>query len=728
LLVSARGAGASREKLIRFLWPDVDPDRARRLLSDSVYRINAALGGDAVAAAGDELRLNADRLTSDVGDFGAACERADWALAVGLYTGPFLDGFSLPGCDEFDHWVDGERERLRRAYAHALDTLAGQAEQAGDWELAAARWRALAVHDPLSSRVALKLIDALAKTGERAAALQHARVHGIRLREELGIEAGPEILERIEELRSAGQQPSAPPSRSVEPLSTDSFAPGIGASPQAAAPRRTAGRSLRSIRWVAATLLLLALAALGITRLQQNRTVPTSVAVLPFVDHSPRHDRAYFTDGLTEELINTLSRVNDLRVAARTSSFALKDVKLDVREVGQRLGVNAVLEGSVREEDGRLRIAVQLVDARNGYEIWSKTYNRATSDLLVVQEEIARAIVDELKITLLPGEEAALASTPIDPESYNLFLKGRYHWHRRGPQDLQISVESLQEVVRRAPTFARGWAGLADAYAISGFYDYQAPRSAFPQARAAAERALQLDARLAAAFNTLGYVALYYEWDFQRAEDFFVRAIQLDSAYSMAHQWYGNLLTAAGRFSEAERAMRQAQVLDPLSLIASAAHGWSLYFARRYADANAQLLRTIALDSTFHLAHLWRGFVLEELGQRDSMQVSLERGARLARGSAIHVSALARGFALRGDRDQARRLLSALQNGKHGYAPAYELAKVYLGLDLPERAIDLLEQAVQDRAHSLAFVRVDPQLDALRMHPRFLRLVSRVMP
>ena len=726
LLNQAGSRGVTRDKLAGLLWPDAESSRARPLLSDSVYRINQALGGEVIVATGEDLRLNRERLPSDVAEFESALERNQPEAAVGHYGGPFLDGFSLRESEEFNQWVDGERERLRRLYASALETLAETALQNQQLAQARDRLHALAAHDPFSSRIALRLISVLTALGDQAAALRHARVHEDLLRNELGVEPGEDwtaVIARLKAPLAAGTTViPAVEVRPAPPVPLPAAVPVAEVEPLMA--RRPRSRT-RRFAVFASLVVLAALTVVGSYRRAHGAADRVnSIAVMPFDDMSQQRDQQYFADGLTEELSNTLSRVTRLKVAARTSTFALRHAGVDVKQVGRKLGVASVLEGSVRQSDGNLRIAVTLVDAENGYRRWTKTYDRPAADVLNLQEEIARAIVNELKGSLAESEAAAIASTPIDTLSFNLYLKGRYHWHRRSQHDLQLAIENFEASVKRSPAYARAWAGLADAYAICGFYDYLPPRTAFPRAQEAAERALQLDSRLAAANATLGYIELYYRWNFARAEEHFRQTIALDSGYSTGHQWYANLLTAAGRFPEAEDEMRSAQLFDPLSLIASAALGWSVYFSRRYAEADQQLQQTIALDSTFQLAHLWRAWVLEEQKQLAAARKEAETGVRLSGGSSIYITALARIDALLGDRKSALALLGSLESGKHGYVPPYELAKVYLGLGDPERALDLLERAVQERAHSIAFVRVDPQLDGLRAHPRFLRLLT----
>jgi TolB-like protein len=308
-----------------------------------------------------------------------------------------------------------------------------------------------------------------------------------------------------------------------------------------------------------------------------------SIAVLPFQNAGSGTDDEYLSEGIAEELLHRLSRVPELRVAARTSSFAFRDAQADVREIGAKLRVDAVLEGSVRSTGNRLRVAARLVSTRNGYQLWSEVYEREAADVFRMQDEISAAIVARLlpEAASSAGATGALAggadATVAEPESYEafqLYLRGRHEWNRRTEEGLRGAARFFEQAIARSPGYARAWHGLADALAILGFYEYMPPSSAFPRARDAAHRALELDPRLTEAHTTLAYVALYHDYDFAEAEAGFRHAIDLNPRYAVAHQWYGNLLTAAGRFDEAAAAMRRTQSLDPLALIGHAAEGW----------------------------------------------------------------------------------------------------------------------------------------------------------
>jgi tetratricopeptide (TPR) repeat protein len=386
-----------------------------------------------------------------------------------------------------------------------------------------------------------------------------------------------------------------------------------------------------------------------------------------------------------------------------------------------------VLEGSVRKAGPRLRVTTRLVETAQGYQLWSETYERDFEDAFAVQQEIAGEVAARLRGNLGGTDSAPrVPAGEPDAEAYDLYLKGRYAWHRRTAESLRSAVELLGRAVQRAPEWARAHAGLADAYAVSGFYDYIPPTEAFPAAERAARRALEIDAGLGAPHATLGYVHLYYEWRWEPAEREFRRAIELDPAYSTAHQWYGNFLTAMGRFPEAMQQMREAQERDPLSLIANAALCWTQYYAREFADAVASCRRTLELSADFELAHLWGGQALEQLGRTDEAVREIEEAVRLSKGTPLTRAALAHALARAGRLDSARAVLAELVKPGQSYVPSYEVAKAYIALRERRAALDWLERAHRERAHSMAFLAVDPQLDGLRGEPRFEALKLKV--
>lgn len=753
LLALRARAGLSRDKLIAFLWPDADSDRGRHLLSDSVYRINQELGSDTIVAAGDELRLDCEAVGCDVLEFEVAVNERDFPRAVEIYGGPFLDGFFLSECVELERWIEQERDRLSRAYQSTLEALGESRSAAGDREGAVVWWRRAATQDPYDSRIALKLMQALAAAGNRPGALQHAQIHAALVRSDFGTEPDKELLDYVERLKqgeAATAPATAPMSRAAraQENATEPATPVVVPNAEPAAPSSVspaaAVQSRRISRargaWLAVgALAVVALLALVMWPRQAPSTAKAevaaassdsarSIAVLPFVNLSSDPDNEYFSDGITDELTAALDRIEGLKVAARTSAFAFKGKPADIRDVAARLRVGSVVEGTVRKDGRRLRIAARLIDATSGYRLWSEEYEREMSDVLTLQAEIARAIATALRQQIAPDHNEQLArDISRAPEAYELFLKGRYAWHRRTEQSLREARSNFEAAVARVPTYARAWSGLGDAYAVSAFYDYVPPREGYPKAVEAARRALALDSTLAAPHATLGYANLYYNWDWVVAEAEFQRAIRLAPEYSTAHQWYGNFLTAMGRFDEAKAAFQRATEAEPLSLIAAAASGWSRWFARAYDEAEQHFVHTLELEPNYELAHLWRGQNYEMRGEPDKALTELTRAVELSRRSSLTLAALAHALASAGQRDSARRLLAEMEGRRSTrYAPPYEIAKVHLALGDTALALDWFERAYRDRAHSMAFLKVDPQLAGMQRTPRYAALLRRV--
>ena len=685
------------------LWPDADAERGRRLLSDSIYRINQALGGEVIIGAGDDVRLGRQQLGSDVADFEAALDASEWRRAVDLYGGPFLDGFYLPDATEFDHWMETERRQYARAAAKSVEALAVEARDAGRATDAVDWWQRLAALVPDESRVALELMRAMERAGNRAGAIRHAQLHRTMLRDVLGLEPDGAVEELAREM---AQRREAPPRSDRAPEHT-------------APATVTATPALR----------------------ERDADTPTaappsnSIAVLPFTNLSGADATAWFADGVSEELMYLLTRSSGLRVASRTSAFACRALGLDAREVAERLNVAWLVEGSVRRAGDMLRIVAQLTDPSSGYLVWSESYDRTSSDIFAIQAEIAGAIASRLASTLGGTGAAvppAIARAAKDPATYDLYLRARYQWHRRSEQSLRDSIPLFEQVVTREPENARAWVGLADTYAVMGVYDYLPPRLAFPLADSAARHAIVLDGSLAAPYATLGYVDTYFRWDWRAAEDTFHRAIELEPTYSVAHQWYSNLLVARGRFEDAEREMRRAAELDPLSLIAHAGIGWLLIFAGQYDRAIHQLELALKLDAEFALAHLWMG--LAHLYADRPRQAIPHLGRMLSLSESgttenvLGLGALARAHAAAGAIDEAHAILTGLleQEAIGRYVSSFQLAKVFQAVGDVPSALDRLERAFDERSHSMVFLRVDPQLAELSGEPRYRRLVQAV--
>jgi serine/threonine-protein kinase len=455
---------------------------------------------------------------------------------------------------------------------------------------------------------------------------------------------------------------------------------------------------------------------------------PASAAVLPFVDMSPGRDQEYFSDGLTEELITSLSQVEGLRVAARTSSFQFKGGNADVREVGRRLDVGAVLEGSVRKSGNRMRIAAQLVNAADGYQLWSQAYDRELTDVFAVQEEIARAIVGALRVELGVAEGAALLAAPTkNLEAYDLYLKGRFAWNQRTAAAMTEAVRYLELAVARDSAFARAWAALAEAYILLVPYAGASREDTWPKARTAAGRALALDSTLAEAHTALAYGSMIYGWDWGAAEASFRRAIAADPDYATAHHWYADFLAGRGRLEESVREMERAHALDPLSRIIGTELGWIHYLMRRNDEAEAQTRQTLALDPNYPHGSLILGLVFIAQGRHTEAIQALRRGIELGGDYDLQYAALITAHARAGDRATALRLMGELtERAKRGEFGAFTLAVAHGALGDIDRGIVLLHQAIEERDIFMPEIFFDPLLDPLRRDPRFREVEKRM--
>lgn len=722
LLAMSRRQGLAREKLATMLWPDSDSERARHLLSDTVYVINRAVGVDVITAAGDELRLRADQLRCDARELEDAVERGAVADAVKLHTGPFMDGFFLEGSEEFERWLSAERDRLQELHARALEQLAIERSSRGDLRGAVECWRRLTADDPFNSRLACALAEVLDRAGDRAGALQLLQDHTATLHKELGIAPPPDVTKLIRELRTH-RPPATPPQ--IPTADPALIQPKPLQVPREAAPGTTPRREWPiALLGAAAAVTVVILGTRIDYRVSRSPESLQSVAVLPFADLSPARDHEYFGDGIAEELSTRLARVPGLRISGRTSAFAFKGTGTDAKTIGKALNVDALVEGSVRESNGEVRVAVRLVSAKDGYQLWTETWDRSGGDVLALQDEIAMAVVRALR----PGMTTATPDSPprsVELEAYDLYLQGRYHWHQRTADSLKRAADLFERAVALAPNYAEAHSGVADAYAVLGFYDHLPPRDAFPRAKVAAQRALAIDERLPQAYASLGYVALYYDWQWPQAERALTRAIELNPNYSVGHQWLANYFVARGRFDEAVAAMRRAQETDPLSLIASAALGWIHYYRRDFDAAVQQCRRTIELNGNFEQAWLWGGQALEAAGRYPEAVAMLERAAVISKRSAITLTALGRAHALSGNKAAAGRIVDELNRQHAGYVPAYEMAKLRLALGQRTEALKLLQRAFEERSHSLVFLAVDPQLDTLTSDPDFRALLTR---
>jgi TolB-like protein/DNA-binding SARP family transcriptional activator/Flp pilus assembly protein TadD len=724
LLAVAGPRGMSRDKLVAYVWPESDTDRGRGALRQTIHAMRQRLGDADVLIGGAELRLNSEVIATDVGRFSNRLARGSLEDAVTEYGGPFLDGYHLGGAEEFEQWVGEQRGRLARDFAGALERLATEAGQRGAWTDAVGWWTRLAATDPLSGRVAAALMRALAGAGDPAAALQHAATHETLLRQELDCAPDPAVVALATQLRSG------PP---VLTLSSSHIArtlrdgvPSPSASPDTlgdtaaathATPRRPGGRHVASIAgvrgiWNGNTGQASAAPRVADPDLQR------SVAVLAFANTTGDPSNEPFSDALTDDLIAALSKIAGLKVAGRTSAFALKGRGLSVRAIADTLGVANVLEGSVRRSGDRLKVTVQLVSARDNAVLWSETYDREFKDVFAVQEGISRAIVSTLRVRLSGGEGARLGYRPTeDIEAFELYLRGRFLWRTRTRDGLEKAVGYFEQAVERDPSYALAYVGLADAYVNLSDYDYISPTVGLPRARAAAARAIALDSTLAEAHASEGFVLASLE-EFGAAEAAFQRAIELQPNYVWTHHYYSLLLVMLGRMDDAMQANRRMLELDPLSPAANAHRGVILFATGDHVEARRQFERALRLAPAFPLTLWWLGVMDVTSGRHAEAIPRLEQARASAPGFPGVTSTLVYAYRGAGRHMEAEAALAELRAEPQDARSQMNIALSYAVFGETGTAFPLLAQATWD-VPSLIELRADPLLAQLRSDQRY---------
>jgi TolB-like protein/DNA-binding winged helix-turn-helix (wHTH) protein/Tfp pilus assembly protein PilF len=458
----------------------------------------------------------------------------------------------------------------------------------------------------------------------------------------------------------------------------------------------------------------------------QNRIM---VAVLPVQNLSGDPERDYVADGLTEELIAQVSRYNPKRlgVIARTSSMTYKGSRKTVHQIGGELGVDFVVESSLRTVGERVRISARLVRVADQTDVWSSNYDRAFRDLELLQDEVAQAIALHVQVELAAASRARPSATrSMNPDAYLAYLEGRYYWNKRSPEALGRAIVHLQQAIQLDSNYALAYAGLADAYASQCLIADVVPAEVFPKARAAALRALELDGELAEGHTALAYVKFWYDWDWAGAEAEFQRGIELNPGYATAHQWYAEYLRLMGRQAEAIVENRKALELDPLSLIINMEAGLPFYSERRFDEAIPYFRKTLEMDPNFGLAHCVLGWAYEGKSQYADAVNELETALRLD-DSAPVLSSLAHAYALAGRYTDAKKVLHQLQERtKKHYVSPFFLATIYVGLKENERALNSLDAAYAHHDWVLLWLNVGHSLDPLRSHPRFVDILQRL--
>jgi TolB-like protein/Flp pilus assembly protein TadD len=463
-------------------------------------------------------------------------------------------------------------------------------------------------------------------------------------------------------------------------------------------------------------------------RRRPARTGPiASLAVLPLANDTDDTQAEYLSDGITESIINRLSRLSRLRVMARSTVFHYKGQRVTPGEVGRELGVRAVLTGRVLQLGGRLIVRTELVDAADGWQLWGGQYDRLPADILELQEAIAQDISENLRLKLTGEDQERLSKRHTEnAEAYHLFIKARYYLHKRLTETIQQATGYFQQAIDIDPSYAAAYVGLADSYPLLNLYGALTPQEAYPKAEAAALRALEIDDTLAAAHNSLGVIKLFYEWDWEGAEAAFRRSIELKPGYPDAHQRYGMLLVARARFAEAAAELERAREFDPLSLITKTISGYPSYYARDFGRAAERFREVLEMDPDYSMARFRLGLTYAQEGMYEDAVAELRRSVELS-GDRDSVAALGYVYGLARRGAEARATLSELAaREKTGFVSSYDKALVHLGLGDLEASLGWLERAYEERSYWLIYLRVDPALDPLRTRPRFVELLRKV--
>ncbi|HEX6623743.1 MAG TPA: winged helix-turn-helix domain-containing protein [Pyrinomonadaceae bacterium] len=526
-------------------------------------------------------------------------------------------------------------------------------------------------------------------------------------------------------------RPGVVETRGAETAGGGGVAPAAGAQPL----RGAAGR----LKPALVVLVVAAALALVAAVLYSRRSRPAageavgapvrSIAVLPLKNLSGDAVNEYFSDGMTESLINALSKIEGLKVISRSSAFNFKGRDVDPREVGRRLGVAAVLEGSVRKDADSVRVAARLVSAEDGRVLWaSDAQDHALGDIFALQDEIARGMTAALKLKLTGEGERLLARRYTDDlEAYDLYLKGRFFWNKRTDAGLRKSIEHFERAIARDPDYALAYAGLADSYAVFNLYSPAQLKDASPRAKEAAAHALALDDTLAEAHATLGLLKQQYDFDWPGAEREYRRAIELDPNYATAYQYYAEHLALLGRTEESVAQIRRARDLDPLSLIINTEMGFPYLCARRWDEALEHYRHALEMDPSFHLAIYFSARAHAQQGRLDEAVAESRRAVALSGGSTLTVGGLGYVYAAAGQSEEARKVLGELTAlSRRRYVSPYTFATVHVGLGERDLALARLEEAYRERDYQLVMLRIDPRLDSLRDDPRFTDLMRRV--
>jgi len=453
-----------------------------------------------------------------------------------------------------------------------------------------------------------------------------------------------------------------------------------------------------------------------------------SIAVLPFENATKDSSQEYISDGITQDIINNISKISSIKkVIGWFSVRGFRQTKRSFNDIAKELGVAAILSGSIQKDAKKTRIVTELIEVSTNKRLWGDDFEYDNNEISSIQSKVSGEIAAALKADITPDEKSKIEKRPTDnPEAYNLYLRGRYFWNQRAEPSLRRAISYFDSAIALDPSYAKAYSGIADCYASLG-YSFLAPKDAAPKARAAALKALQIDSSLAEPHASLGYIKLYYDWDFPGAEQEFKKAISLNPNYDVAYDWYGLYLTATGRNEDAHKIIEKAQQIDPLSAVISTDMGFNLYYGKNFDKAIQSLKSTIELNPRFMPAHLWLGRTYQAMKRYDEALKEYQVAQTIAPNWVPIVAGMGNIYGITGQRAEAEKILSSLdQMSSQKYVTPYGIALVYTGLGETDKAFEYLQKAYDDRSNWLIWLNLDPRWDSVRSDKRFVALVRKV--
>jgi TolB-like protein/DNA-binding SARP family transcriptional activator len=716
-----------RDKLLALFWPEHDEPRARNALNQALHFIRRSLGTDALVGRGDgDIALDRALIWCDALAFEEALHSGRTDEALELYRGPFLDGFHLSAAaPELDHWLEEERARQARRYCQALDQMASSREAARDPSGAAVWLRKLAATDPVAARPALRLMRALAESGDRAAALHHARVHELLVREQLGTPVDPEIAAFVRRLQT---EPLAErvdaitrPAESVESATSVKTAPDVARPPIRSRVRTRPWRAGASI--VAALLALVLVGALVRTRGRGAAPAPAvrCLAVLPIQNVSRDSVWPHLSAGITDDIITGLAPEEELKVISHTSTMRYERAGALLPKIGEDLNCDGIVEGTMRLEGTRVHLNVQLLDAAGDRHLWAHAFEGDLSDIMVLEGMVTDSLVRHV---LFRAPRGRVVSRKVDTVTYGLYLRGRDAFRSRNPASLRQALAFFHQATARDSSFAPAYAGLADAYRFLGESGYASFDYVTDSARLAAARALALDSTSSDAHTSLAAI-LTDRADWQGAEAEFKRAIALAPSNALARHWYAVLLATLGRKEDAVLEIQHAAELDPLS---QTTHG-AVIDIERYAGIRKPFSKVPDRDSLIDPTHpgaiAIRSVRQAQTGNCPGAFQENARAQDLAPNNTQIRLTLVSVYSFCNERLKGRALLDTIEHRPDAPLSSVFIAALFAARKQPDSAFAWLDRA-QWTMQGRYQLRVLPALGPLRPDPRFAKLLARM--